>query len=63
MKLRVPNELFFTVFFGKENASKRMRDIFEEFYGNANEAFTDTHPKEIYDSEAQEKYERIVKWN
>lgn len=63
MRLSVPNELFFTVFFGKENASKRMRDIFEEFYGNIDKAFTNTEPKEIYNSRAQDKYEHEIKWN
>ena len=52
MKLSVPNELFFTVFLGKEDSSKRMRDIFEEFYGEMGKAFTVTDPKEIYNSRA-----------
>lgn len=54
MKIRAHNELVFTVFFGKEKASKRMRDIFEEFYGNIDKAFTPVKPKTMYDSKSQE---------
>ena len=70
MKLSVPNELFFTVFLGKEESSKRMRDIFEEYYGNINQAFTGLDPMSIYDSKSK-KYtvnenkpqENILTWN
>lgn len=41
--------------FGKENASKRMRDIFEEEYGEMGKAFANIEPKEIYNSRAQDK--------
>lgn len=70
MKLSVPNELFFTVFLGKENASKRMRDIFEEFYEDTNKAFTRIQPKAMYDRESKEHIiykdkpqENIITWN
>lgn len=63
MKLSVPNELFFTVFFEKEDVSKRIRDIFEEFYGEMDRAFTKTEPKEIYNSMTQDKYKHEIKWN
>ena len=70
MKISVPNELFFTVFFGKENASKRMRDIFEEFYGDIGKAFTGIEPKTMYNSEPKENtiykdkpQENAITWN
>lgn len=55
MKLSVPNELFFTVFFGEKYASKRMRDIFEEFYENIDKAFTTVKPEMVYGSNLQER--------
>lgn len=45
MKIWVPNELIFTVLLGKENASKRMRDIFEKYYSEINKAFTGIEPE------------------
>lgn len=70
VKISVPNELFFTVFLGKEKASKHMRDIFEEYYGNINQAFTGLEPRSIYNSKPKEyivnenKSQRnIIKWN
>ena len=55
MKISVPNELFFTVFFGEKNTSKRMRDIFEEFYENIDKAFTVVKPRIMYDGESKEQ--------
>ena len=50
MKIRAHNELVFTVFFGKENASERMREIFTDVYGDINKAFTSTEPNTTYGS-------------
>lgn len=70
MKLSVPNELFFTVFLGKEKSSKRMRDIFEEYYGNIEKTFTRIQPKAMYDGESKEHImykdkpqENAITWN
>lgn len=54
MKIWVPNELIFTVLLGKENASKRMRDIFEKYYGEINKAFTGIEPEVMRDKGANE---------
>lgn len=53
MKIRVPNELVFTVFFGKENASERIKNIFEKVYGDVDKAFKNSNPKVAYDSKTQ----------
>lgn len=50
MKIWAPNELVLTVLLGKENASKRMRDIFEKYYGEIDKAFTGIEPEVIPDT-------------
>lgn len=62
MKIWIPNELVFTVFFGKGDASERMRDIFEEEYGEIGKAFTSNKPKIAYD-EVQDNYKNTITWN
>lgn len=51
MKIWVPNELILTVLLGKENASKRMRDIFEKYYGEIDKAFTGIEPEVLNNKE------------
>lgn len=63
MKIRAHNELVFTVFFGKEKASERMRDIFTDVYGEMDRAFTGTLAKEVYGSEKQDNYKNAITWN
>lgn len=70
MKIRAHNELVFTVFFGQENASKRMQNVFEETYNGINKAFTRIQPKAMYDGELKEHMiydekpqENIITWN
>ena len=63
MKIRAHNELVFTVFFGKEKASERMRDIFTDVYGEIGKAFTSIKPKIAYDDEVQDKYKNTITWN
>lgn len=63
MKIWIPNELVFTVFFEKANASERMRDIFEEEYGKIGKAFTSIKPKIAYDAEVQDNYKNTIIWN
>lgn len=55
MNIRAHNELVFTVFFGKERASKRMRDIFTDVYGDIDKVFTTIKPKAVYYSELEEQ--------
>lgn len=62
MKIRAHNELVFTVFFGKEKASERMRDIFTDIYGEMDRAFTSNKPKIAYD-EVQDNYKNTITWN
>lgn len=57
MKIRVPNELVFTVFFGKENASERIKNIFEKVYGDIDKAFKNSNTKVAYDSKTQNNCE------
>ena len=63
MKIRAHNELVFTVFFGKEKASERMRDIFTDVYGEIGKAFTSTRPKEVYGDKEQDNYKNTITWN
>lgn len=63
MRVWVPNELVFTIFFEKEKASERMRDIFTDVYGEMDKAFTGTLPKEVYDSEKQDNYKNTITWD
>lgn len=60
MKIWVPNELIFTVLLGKENASKRMRDIFEKYYGEIDKAFTGIEPEAMRDKGTNET---SLKWH
>lgn len=55
MKIRTHNELVFTVFFGKEKASERIKNVFEESYDNIDKAFTTVKPKAVYYSELEEQ--------
>lgn len=54
MRIRAHNELVFTVFFGQENASKRMQNVFEETYDGTNKVFTGIRPKTMYNRESKE---------
>lgn len=63
MKIWIPNELVFTVFFGKVNASERMRDIFEEEYGRIDKAFTNIQPETVYEDNIQNNREHAIAWN
>lgn len=55
MKIRAHNELVFTVFFGKEKASERMKNVFGETYDNIDKAFTTVKPEMVYGSNLQER--------
>ena len=59
MKIWVPNELIFTVLLGKENASKRMRDIFEKYYGDIDRAFTGIEPEVLKNKKTNDS---SIKW-
>lgn len=60
MKIRVLNELLFTVFFGRENASENMKSIFNEVYGDFNRMFTEIEPTVVYKNKM---HTNNIKWN
>lgn len=48
MKIQIPNELIFTIFFRRDAAVEHLKDIFEEVYGDIDEVFNDKMPEIIY---------------
>lgn len=60
MKIWVSNELILTVLLGKENASKRMKGIFEKYYGDIDKAFTGVEPEIISNKGTNEN---SLKWD